>query len=82
MSERKLWDKYLDCYEDAINKTSQPHAPWFVIPADDKDFSRYIVAKILLEEMSKYTNITEPQADESILKNIDHYKERLARKDV
>ncbi|TVQ76143.1 MAG: polyphosphate kinase 2 family protein [Flavobacteriales bacterium] len=82
MSERKLWDKYLDCYEDAINKTSQPHAPWFVIPADDKDFSRYIVAKILLEEMSKYTNITEPQPDESILKNIDHYKEKLARKDV
>ena len=34
LKERKLWDDYQQCYEDAINRTSKPHAPWYVIPAD------------------------------------------------
>ena len=36
LSERKLWDQYMTAYEDAISKTSNENAPWFVIPADDK----------------------------------------------
>ncbi|MFN6945155.1 MAG: PPK2 family polyphosphate kinase [Cytophagaceae bacterium] len=82
LSERKLWDKYQDCYEDAINKTSLPHAPWYIIPADDKELARYLVGKIIYEKMVKYENITEPQPDEHILKNIDIYKEKLSKKDA
>ncbi|MCH8546377.1 MAG: polyphosphate kinase 2 family protein [Cryomorphaceae bacterium] len=78
LSERKRWDEYMDNYEDAINKTSRPHAPWFIIPADDKEFARFLVGKILCEEMSKYTDITEPEPDEHILKNIDVYKDKLS----
>jgi PPK2 family polyphosphate:nucleotide phosphotransferase len=82
LSERKLWDKYMNYYEEAINKTSLPYAPWYIIPADDKAVARYLVGKIIYEKMVKYTNITEPMPDENILKNIDIYKERLSRKDA
>jgi PPK2 family polyphosphate:nucleotide phosphotransferase len=77
LKERKLWDKYQACYEDAINKTSKPHAPWFNIPADDKATARYIVAKILLDELSKYSDIQEPELDDDIKANIQLYKEQL-----
>lgn len=77
LKERKLWDKYQACYEDAINRTSKPHAPWFNIPADDKPTARYIVAKILLEELSKYSDIQEPELDDEIKANIQLYKDQL-----
>ena len=77
LKERKLWDKYQACYEDAINRTSKPHAPWFNIPADDKATARYIVAKILLEELSKYSDIQEPELDDEIKANIQLYKDQL-----
>ena len=54
LKERKLWDKYMFCYEDAINRTSKENAPWFVVPADDKPTARLIFAKILLHELEKY----------------------------
>ena len=82
LSERELWDKYLNYYEEAINKTSLPHAPWYIIPADDKPMARYLVAKIIYEKMVDYVNITEPLADKNFLKNIDIYKERLSRDDA
>jgi PPK2 family polyphosphate:nucleotide phosphotransferase len=82
ISERKLWDKYLTYYQEAINKTSVKHAPWYVIPADDKDFARYLVAQIIHDEMAKYTDITEPQPDKHILKNVENYKAKLAKNDA
>jgi PPK2 family polyphosphate:nucleotide phosphotransferase len=45
LKERKLWDKYQACYEDAINRTSKPHAPWFNIPADDKSYGTLYCGK-------------------------------------
>ncbi|GAO28886.1 PPK2 family polyphosphate kinase [Geofilum rubicundum] len=44
ISERELWDDYQKNYEEAINNTSTPHAPWHIIPADDKKMARYLVA--------------------------------------
>ncbi|MCA1756240.1 MAG: polyphosphate kinase 2 family protein [Bacteroidales bacterium] len=82
LSERDLWDKYLNYYEEAINRTSLPHAPWYIIPADDKGMARYLVAKIIFEKMVNYTNIIEPLADAKLLENIDMYKEMLSRKDI
>lgn len=78
LSERKRWDDYMDAYEDVINKTSMPHAPWFVIPADDKTFARYMVAKILCETMAQYTDITKPKPNDAILENLEVYKEKLS----
>lgn len=77
LKERKLWDKYQDCYQDAINRTSKQHAPWYVIPADNKKGARVLVASILLEELKKYTDIKEPELSDKIKVNIEEYKEQL-----
>jgi PPK2 family polyphosphate:nucleotide phosphotransferase len=77
ISERALWDDYQKYYEEAINNTSMPKAPWYVIPADDKKMARYIVAKIIHEEMSKYTDIQEPEPIATVSDNLEAYKEIL-----
>jgi PPK2 family polyphosphate:nucleotide phosphotransferase len=51
VKERKLWDKYQDAYEDMIRHTSRPEAPWFVVPADHKWFTRIVVAGALVREL-------------------------------
>ena len=79
LEERNRWDDYMKYYEEAINNTSKEHAPWFVIPADDKEMARYIVAKIIWEEMQKHTDIKEPELDEKVKENIKIYKERLKK---
>lgn len=77
LKERKLWDKYQACYEDAINRTSKAHAPWFTIPADNKPTARYLVAKILLDNLKDYKDIKEPELDDEVKANIKAYKEEL-----
>jgi hypothetical protein len=57
--------------------TSKPHAPWFVIPADNKKAARVIVAAILQEELKKYKDIREPELDEKIKANLEEYKKQL-----
>tara|TARA_R110002050_G_scaffold1281_1_gene9167 strand:- start:56281 stop:57165 length:885 start_codon:yes stop_codon:yes gene_type:complete len=79
LKERKLWGDYQDCYEDAINKTSKPHAPWYVIPADNKKAARLIVAKTLLQELKKYKDIKEPELDDKIKANLEDYKNQLEK---
>ena len=51
VEERKLWEKYIDVYEDMIRNTATKHAPWYVIPADHKWFSRLVVAAVLVERL-------------------------------
>jgi len=77
LKERKLWDTYMECYQDAINRTSFPHAPWYMVPADNKPAARCIVAAILLQELQKYTDIKEPELDAEMKSKISQYKEEL-----
>jgi len=77
LKERELWGEYIKYYQEAINKTSTTYAPWHVIPADDKGVARYIVAKIIWEELQKLTDITEPELDPKVKANIEVYKEQL-----
>lgn len=77
LKERKLWGQYQKCYEEAINNTSKAHAPWFVIPADNKKTARVIVASILLEELKKYKDVAEPELDDKIKSNLEAYKAQL-----
>ena len=77
LKERKLWDNYMDCYEDAINRTSKPHAPWYIIPADDKPTARYLVAKILHDSLTQLDDVVEPELDSEIKAEIDSYKAEL-----
>ncbi len=77
LKERKLWDQYQSYYQDAINRTSLPHAPWYVIPADNKPVARYIVAKTLYDTLKEFKDIQEPELDEKTKANLDMYKQEL-----
>ncbi len=77
LDERELWGEYQKCYQDAINRTSKPHAPWYLIPSDDKRTARVIVAEIMLQELQKYKDIKEPELDDDIKAKISEYRERL-----
>ncbi len=77
LKERKLWEAYQSCYEEAINNTSKEYAPWDVIPADNKKAARVIVATILLERLKKYKDIREPALDAKIMANLETYENQL-----
>ncbi|MBE0423958.1 MAG: polyphosphate kinase 2 family protein [Lutibacter sp.] len=77
LKERKLWSQYMSCYQDLLNKTSKVHAPWYVIPADDKPTARFLVANIILETLKKY-HFKEPELPEKYKSEIENYKAQLA----
>ncbi|WP_290701981.1 PPK2 family polyphosphate kinase [Lacinutrix sp.] len=77
LKERKLWENYMDCYQDAINRTSKEHAPWFNIPADNKPAARLAVATILHKTLKQYKDIDEPELDAKTKANLHLYKEQL-----
>ena len=52
MKERALWADYDAAYEDAINATGTPESPWYVIPADAKWYTRYLVSELLLDTLT------------------------------
>src|SRR5262245_33850302 len=68
LAERKLWDKYMDAYEDMIRNTSRPEAPWHVVPADNKWFTRLVVAAEVVEALDrlglKYPKLSEAERRE------------------
>ncbi|CAM3367731.1 Polyphosphate kinase-2-related domain-containing protein [Flavobacterium longum] len=76
LKERACWEQYMACYEEAISETSKPHAPWFVVPADDKELCRCIIADILLEELSKY-DFPLPDLEDKVEDNIEMYRKQL-----
>ncbi len=76
LKERKLWDNYQFCYQELLHKTSKEHAPWFVIPADDKPTARLRVAEIILENLKAY-NFKEPELAEKYKIHLDEYRTQL-----
>ena len=77
LKERRLWDDYQDCYQDMINRTSTEKNPWYIIPADDKDSARYIVAETIYQTLKKRKDIEEPELDDETKANLDMYKKQL-----
>ena len=51
--ERKYWKQYMKAYEACLNATSTHHAPWYVVPADDKENARLIVSQIVLDTLNE-----------------------------
>ncbi|WP_329804890.1 PPK2 family polyphosphate kinase [Flavobacterium facile] len=76
LKERGFWDDYMKYYEEILNKSSKENAPWYIIPADDKDMARYLVAKIMWEELQQYP-VNEPVLSEKDKANFAMYKEQL-----
>jgi PPK2 family polyphosphate:nucleotide phosphotransferase len=66
--ERQVWDKYMIAYEEIFSHTSTPWAPWFVVPADHKWFTRLCVSQIIVATLKalalKYPKLTKEQLDE------------------
>jgi PPK2 family polyphosphate:nucleotide phosphotransferase len=79
LKERERWDDYMNYYQEAINNTATEHAPWYVVPADDKDMCRYIIAEIIWNEMQKYTDIKEPELDDKVKLNLGLYRDQLMK---
>ena len=51
VEERRRWNSYQRAYQDMIRHTSTEHAPWYVVPANHKWFSRLVVAEVILETL-------------------------------
>jgi len=81
LRERALWDKYMTAYEDLLSNTSHVHAPWFVIPADDKWFARLVIAHIIHEHFGKL-ELSYPKPSQKQLEELERAKAILnAEKD-
>jgi PPK2 family polyphosphate:nucleotide phosphotransferase len=52
ITERAQWNKYMAAYQETIRRTATPHAPWVVIPSDDKKFARTVIAAAIIDAMS------------------------------
>ena len=59
--ERERWDDYMEAYEEMIAHTSSEHAPWYVVPADNKWFTRLVVAEVIVETLENL-NVSYPGA--------------------
>ncbi len=76
LKERARWSDYQDAYEAAIQETSAPHAPWFVIPADHKWFMRAAVCRIITEQLQSL-NLSYPELGEVERAELDEAKKIL-----
>jgi len=61
--ERKYWDEYQEAYEEMIGNTSTEHAPWYVVPADNKWFSRLVISTVLVDTLESL-KLCYPKVDE------------------
>lgn len=64
VSERKHWDAYMQAYEETLRATSRPWAPWFAIPADNKRYMRWTVAKIIVNSLAQL-DLRYPDVDDA-----------------
>jgi len=75
--ERQFWDRYMEAYEDAIRATASAHAPWFVVPADNKWFTRLVVAAAIVDALERL-DLTYPKVDDAKLKALAAARKALA----
>lgn len=74
--ERGFWNQYMDAYEDMIQHTASKHAPWYVVPADNKWFSRVVVAAAVIDALDSM-KLAYPLVGEAKLKELAEAKKIL-----
>jgi PPK2 family polyphosphate:nucleotide phosphotransferase len=77
IEERKFWKQYRKAYEACLSETSTKEAPWYVIPADDKENARLIVSQIILDTMNEL-GMSYPEADKVRRKELQTIRKLLA----
>jgi PPK2 family polyphosphate:nucleotide phosphotransferase len=78
IAERNLWPKYMAAYEACLSATSTGHAPWYVIPADDKQNARIIISQVVLETL-KELKMDYPKPSKSQLKELKAIRKLLLK---
>jgi PPK2 family polyphosphate:nucleotide phosphotransferase len=81
LEERKYWNDYQKCYEEAISATSLRHSPWFIIPADKKWFMQFAVSQIITEQLEKL-DINYPKLSPEQIKKLKEYQKILLNDDL
>ncbi len=76
--ERGYWDKYMEAYEETIRHTATKHAPWYVVPADNKWFTRIVVAAVVIDTLASL-NLEYPRVDEAKRKELAAAKQALKK---
>ncbi len=79
MAERGYWDDYQKAYEDAIRSTATKHAPWYIVPADNKWFSRIVVASAVIDTLAGL-DLEYPKVGPETLKHLAAAKRALLKK--
>ena len=77
LAESELWEDYMHAYEQTLNATSRPWAPWYAIPADDKRYMRLRVAEIVVETLRKL-NLKYPEVSQQQLAKMQEFRKLLA----
>jgi PPK2 family polyphosphate:nucleotide phosphotransferase len=78
-SERDYWDDYMKAYEEMIQETATKYAPWYVVPANNKWFTRVVVASAVIDALASL-DLAYPKVDESKLKELAAAKKKLLSK--
>jgi PPK2 family polyphosphate:nucleotide phosphotransferase len=78
-NERDYWDDYMKAYEEMIQETATKYAPWYVVPADNKWFTRVVVAAAVIEALGSL-DLAYPEVDEAKLKELAAAKKKLLSK--
>ena len=78
-NERDFWDDYMEAYEQMIQETATKDAPWYVVPADNKWFTRVVVAAAVIETLASL-DLAYPEVDEGKLKELAAAKKKLLSK--
>jgi PPK2 family polyphosphate:nucleotide phosphotransferase len=79
IGERQFWDQYMEAYEDMIRQTATKEAPLFVVPADNKWFTRVIVANAVIDALASL-NLSYPKVGKEKLKELAAVKQALTKK--
>lgn len=81
VKERGFWKDYMEAYEEMIQRTATKHAPWYVVPADNKWYTRHVVASAIIETLNEL-NLCFPDVDKTKKKELEAARESLlAQKD-
>jgi len=78
VEERKFWDQYMRVYGECLSATSTPTAPWYAVPADDKENARLIVSQIILDTF-KGLKMAYPKSDAKRRRELQSIAKRLAK---
>jgi polyphosphate kinase 2 (PPK2 family) len=76
VAQRKYWKQYMSAYEDAIRRTATRHAPWYVVPADNKWFARLVMSTVIIDVLDRL-DLRYPEFDRAALRGMKRIRKAL-----